>query len=39
LQFRAAQSQSEGESVINVVADVGVNDHFFGDCGDRGGLT
>ena len=28
LQFRAAQSQSEGESVIEVVADVGVDDDF-----------
>src|SRR6266581_3298894 len=39
LQFRAAQSQSKSKSVINVVADVGVNDHFFGDGKDCGSLA
>src|SRR3989441_9903839 len=39
LQFRAAQSQSESKSVINVVADVGVNDYFFGECRDCGRLA
>jgi hypothetical protein len=35
LQFGAAQGQSYGESVVNVVADVGVNVDFLGSGGGR----
>ena len=36
LEFGAAESQGDGESVVNVIADVGVDDDFFG--GSRSGL-
>jgi hypothetical protein len=38
LQFGAAQGQRYGEGVVNVVADVGVNDDFLGRGGSWGNL-
>ncbi len=38
-EFGAAERESDGEGIVNVVADVGVNDDFFGKSllGWRGG--
>jgi len=35
LQFGTAESEGDGEGVVNVVADVSVNDDFFGGGGSR----
>src|SRR5229473_1206940 len=38
LQFGAAEGEGYREGVVDVVADVGVQDHFFGEGGSGGGL-
>ncbi len=38
LQFGAAEGEGDGEGVVDVVADVGVEDYFFGEGGSGGGL-
>ncbi len=35
LQFGAAEGEGDGEGVVDVVADVGVEDYFFGEGGGR----